>query len=352
MPGECSLAGQTFGRWTVLDSYEKTKKGEKKWLCRCACGTERHVLERSLLHGGSLSCGCLRREEAHKALAYDLTGKVFGDFTVSGPGEKKTSSRGLRWRCQCACGKECEVLGSLLVTGRKTHCGCKSEKQYAYSDITGQRFGRLTALYPTRGRDVKGSVLWHCRCDCGQELEASYNDLAYSNLVSCGCRKKEHDKALGGYLTHIDGTSLEMISSKKVPTNNTTGAKGVYLIKGKYVAKLVFQKKAYYLGTYTTLEAAAEARKEAENELFQATVDYHAKWQEKADSDPDWAKANPVRIHVTKANGSLRITFLPVLDSHTEPRVSSAAEDADARSIRKEKRKKDACAVALPWYGS
>ena len=329
MVSDRNLTSQTFGRWTVLDSYEKTKKGEKKWLCRCQCGTERYVLERSLLIGGSMSCGCLRKEEAHKAVAYVLTGMVFGDFTVLGRGERKTASRGLWWRCQCACGTTCEVLASLLVTGRKTHCGCKSEKKYAYSDITGQRFGRLTALYPTRGRDAKGSVLWHCRCDCGKELEASYNDLAYSNLISCGCRKKEHDKALGGYLTHIDGTSLEMISSKKVPTNNTTGAKGVYLIKGKYVAKLVFQKKAYYLGTYTTLEEAADARKEAESELFQATVDYYARWQEKADIEPEWARENPVKINVVKSHGMLQVTFFPRLDNCTKPKVRSETRNTE-----------------------
>ena len=39
MVSDRNLTSQTFGRWTVLDSYEKTKKGEKKWLCRCQCGT-------------------------------------------------------------------------------------------------------------------------------------------------------------------------------------------------------------------------------------------------------------------------------------------------------------------------
>lgn len=25
--------GTVIGRWTVLDTYEKTSKGERKWLC-------------------------------------------------------------------------------------------------------------------------------------------------------------------------------------------------------------------------------------------------------------------------------------------------------------------------------
>lgn len=341
------IRGMTFGRWTVLDTYEKTKKGEKKWLCRCSCGTERYVLERSLKSGGSLSCGCLRKEEARKAAAHDLTGKVFGDLTVVGRSDRQAGNRGLWWRCQCACGTVYDVLGSLLVTGRKTHCGCKSEKKYAYCDITGQRFGRLTALRPTKERDAKGYVLWKCRCDCGKEVDVPYNSLVYANQRSCGCRKKEHDQALRGYLTHIDGTSLEMLASQKVPVNNTTGVRGVYLIKGKYVAKLVFQKKAYYLGAYGTLEEAAEARKEAEGELFQATVEYHARWQERADADPEWAKANPIQIHVTKVNGNLKIAFLPVLDSYAQPQAISETEKMEGRNVRKEKRTQERYAAAL-----
>jgi hypothetical protein len=47
-----SMKGQRFGRWTVLGQMEFSKTGERKWLCRCDYGTERFVLERSLLYGG------------------------------------------------------------------------------------------------------------------------------------------------------------------------------------------------------------------------------------------------------------------------------------------------------------
>lgn len=42
-------------RWTIIGDYIITERGERKWLCRCHCGTERYVLERSLLYGGSKS---------------------------------------------------------------------------------------------------------------------------------------------------------------------------------------------------------------------------------------------------------------------------------------------------------
>ncbi len=307
--------GQRIGRWTVLDGFIKTTKGENKWLCRCDCGTERYVLERSLRFGGSLSCGCLRKEAAAQAIAHDLTGQTFGELTVIGIAECQPKNGGRWWHCRCECGEECDFPATLLVTGRRTHCsGQKHEKNYYYSNIAGQRFGRLVVEYRVKTVTETGSVLWHCKCDCGNETDILYNSLMYGNQTSCGCKRKEHDQILNSLQTHVDGTSLDIIQSQKLPTDNTTGYKGVYLIKGKYVAKLVFQKKAYYLGSYDKIEDAAQARKEGENILYDATVEYYTRWKSKAALDPEWAEQNPVQIRVTKTNGQLCVNFLPTLD--------------------------------------
>lgn len=304
--------GDVIGRWTVLDACEKTEKGETKRLCRCECGTERYVLERSLRSGGSQSCGCLTRERAYEASAYDMLGKTFGELTVVGRSRKRTKLGGY-WTCLCSCGYTCEATASELVTGRKTHCGCKTVKNYASADITGQRFGMLVALYPTKKRDKKGYVIWHCRCDCGSEADVAYNAMVYGNQVSCGCKQKEHMSGLGQYLTHVDGTSIDATRSKKLPTDNTTGYKGVYLSRGKYMAKIVFRKKQYFLGTYDNIADAAAARKEAEKVLFDGAAEHYRLWKEKADADPLWGEQNPIRIAVSHANGKLSVVFTPEL---------------------------------------
>ena len=119
---------------------------------------------------------------------------------------------------------------------------------------------------------------------------------------------------MGSFLTHVAGTSVDMLKSKKIPTDNTTGYRGVYLIKGRYVAKIVFQKKAYYLGTYNDISDAAEARKEAEEVLFDGAAEHYAKWKKKADADPDWALENPIQIFVNQdGNKRLSLTLLPVM---------------------------------------
>ena len=311
-------AGDKVGRWTVLGEVQtvlrKNGRSERKILCRCDCGTERYVLERSLLYGGSESCGCLRKERASEAISYDLTGKTFGDLQVLFETESRNSMKGRWWVCQCSCGAVYACPGSLLVTGKRTHCGCKTDRGRP-ADIAGKKFSRLTALYIAKRNDPKYGVIWRCRCDCGNEVDVPYNNLLFSNQKSCGCQKKEHDRKLGSFLTHVAGTSVDMLKSKKLPADNTTGYKGVYRIKGKYAAKIVFQKKAYYLGTFDDIADAAEARKEAEQVLFDGVAEHYAKWKRKADADPLWAEENPIRIAVTQnSDKRLSVALLPLLE--------------------------------------
>lgn len=244
----------------------------------------------------------------------DLMGQTFGDLKVVGRSRKR-SGKGEYWTCLCKCGYTCEVAATELQSGKKTHCGCETTKKYAYVDITDQKFGRLTALYPTEKRTRNGSVIWHLRCDCGREVDVSYNDLAYGNQKSCGCQEKEHDQQLRTFLTHVDGTSVDMLKSKKIPTDNTTGYKGVYLYRGKYIAKIVFQKKQYFLGTYGSIEEAAAARKEAEEILFDGVAEHYRKWKQYADQDPEWAKQNPISVTVDRRNRQLYVTMLPDLQN-------------------------------------
>lgn len=74
--------GQVYTRWTIIGDSVVTSSNQRKWPCRCQCGTQRYVLERSLRSGGSTSCGCLRKERSRQARSPELTGKRFGSLTV------------------------------------------------------------------------------------------------------------------------------------------------------------------------------------------------------------------------------------------------------------------------------
>ena len=133
-------------------------------------------------------------------------------------------------------------------------------------NITGQRFDRLVAMYPTERRDSRGAVIWHCRCDCGNETDVSYSSLLYGTYSSCGCLRKELGTQVSKKLTWIDHTALEWLEKRKYRTDNTSGFRGVVQRKnGSYQVNIGFQQKRYYLGIYKTYEEAVEARLAAED---------------------------------------------------------------------------------------
>ena len=304
------LTGQTFGRWTVLERMEGA--GAARWMCRCSCGTERIVAARNLIAGVSGSCGCLTRERVKEALSVDYTGRRFGKLLVLEKGEASATGAP-RWKCLCDCGKECLVLASSLRTGKRTSCGCDSRKgKHMVKDVTGQKFAMLTALYPTGERGHNGSIIWHCRCDCGNEADIALDRLKYSDVISCGCMREKCDRELQEKLTHVAGTSIDILRSSKVRTDNKTGVKGVFIKRGKYAAAITFQQKSYYLGSYSTLEAAAMVRREAEAVLHRSAVQFYEKWKKHAEEDPIWAEENPIEIRVERDDaGEFRVELLP-----------------------------------------
>lgn len=265
-------AGMIIGKWEIKNESIRTTQGHKKWLCHCTCGTERYVLERSLIYGGSKSCGCAAKTKRIERISHKLENQIFGELTVLHRAPKRKNG-GIWWTCQCSCGELYDVPGSLLATGRRTHCnGPLHERNYSFSDISGKRFGNLTAIAITNKKSGKGNKVWKCRCDCGNEIDISYNRLLYTTQISCGCKKQEHSKKLSSFLTHIDGTILEHCKSRKIPCDNTSGVRGVYFVRGKWMAKIVFQGKQYHLGTFDTIEDASQARKTAEEIIFRGTV--------------------------------------------------------------------------------
>lgn len=63
-----------------------------------------------------------------------------------------------------------------------------------FIDLTGQKFGRLTPIERTAR---KPRAWWRCKCDCGNETEASSESLRVGDKQSCGCLALENAVALG-----------------------------------------------------------------------------------------------------------------------------------------------------------
>lgn len=65
-------------------------------------------------------------------------------------------------------------------------------------DMSGQRFGRLTVIRREGSRNKR--ALWHCICDCGNEITVIGKNLRNGNTKSCGCIQRE--KAASRLTTH------------------------------------------------------------------------------------------------------------------------------------------------------
>ena len=61
-------SGQRFGRITVVRYLEETEREfvNRRWLCKCDCGTIKQINIANLTSGSIRSCGCLQRERMAK----------------------------------------------------------------------------------------------------------------------------------------------------------------------------------------------------------------------------------------------------------------------------------------------
>jgi len=59
------------------------------------------------------------------------------------------------------------------------------------TDITGQKFGRLTVTKMVDKRDDRGRVIWELDCACGNKMALPLSSFKYGNTSSCGCLRRE-----------------------------------------------------------------------------------------------------------------------------------------------------------------
>ena len=218
----------------------------------------------------------------------DLTGRRFGRL-VAVEYRYTNARRQPVWLFHCDCGTDKVMSASNVQWGGVKSCGCLHRERTAEInrvDLTGKRFDRLVAVRPTDRRDAAGSVVWECRCDCGNTAYYSVNALHGGHIRSCGCLyRATRRETAKNRRDLVEETCLStLVSAKKLRRNNTSGITGVYRMpNGKYEAYISFQKKRHTLGSYATKEEAAEARKNAEKRLHDPLLkQYREKMTKKA----------------------------------------------------------------------
>ena len=122
----------------------------------------------------------VKRKPLH-GLAKDWSKEKFLNCTPMYP--IKIKEKGSHWLCRCKCGKLFVASTANFIRDKNISCGCSSNKNV---NLKNQHFGRLTALEPTNKR--RGTnIIWKCKCECGNIVEVSTNDLTSLHTQSCGC---------------------------------------------------------------------------------------------------------------------------------------------------------------------
>lgn len=191
----------------------------------------------------------------------DLTGQRFGRLVCMEPTAERNCKGSVVWRCRCDCGNECFAPSKQLLSGYKRSCGCLSHPPL--KEFVGKRFGQLTVIEYAGKR--AGMHRWKCVCDCGNETIVGQTLLQTGKTKSCGCIQRDIYKE---NLKLVDGTSVALLeaSKKHLLSSNTSGHTGVYQSKknGKWVAQITFKRKTYYLGSYDKIDDAIKARQRGE----------------------------------------------------------------------------------------
>ena len=217
---------QRFNKLTVICRVEN-KRNSVMWLCKCDCGGESIVSTNGLKSGNTKSCGCLQKKRASEANKrynyYDLSGEFGIGYTRKG-----------------------EEFYFDLEDYYKI-------KNYCWHIETG---GRVVAnKYMPNGK-TKTPIKFHrLVMDCPDGLEV---DHIFHNQY-------DNRKNFLRICKHS-----ENMKNQKIPSNNTSGYKGVYFRKdtGKWTARIDVDNKAINLGCFLSYDEAKLARLAAEKKYY------------------------------------------------------------------------------------
>ena len=210
-----------------------------------------------------------------------MIGQKYNMLTVLELSDKRNSYGRRLYKCRCDCGNIKYATRANLLRGEIKNCGCVYRRPK--KDLTGIRFGRLTAIEPIKSDKTRLTV-WRCKCDCGNETFVRSHDLLSGNTQSCGCLQKDKVKEL-----YVNGTAPSKLKSQKPRITNTSGVTGVWYdeSRGMWAAEIMFQRRKYFLGRFDEIVNATAAREDAEKHIYGPFLEWY-----KENYPEQWKKIN------------------------------------------------------------
>lgn len=203
------------------------------------------------------------------------TNTVYNNIQVFGRADRP-------YRCYNA---KCLLCGHEFIADAKTilnmaergSCG-KCSKEEKTKKYIGAIFDNLEVI--GLGDENNNETVVKCRCrKCGSVTSIRLRRLRQGVVKQCKYCGQQNLKK-GRTLVDMaskEGTNVFSLGNK-INKNNTTGVKGVsYMHKyNKYRAYINFKRKQYYLGMYSSIEDAEEARKKAEEKIYGEFLEWYA----------------------------------------------------------------------------
>lgn len=245
-----NLEGQKFGHLKVL--YRVTNYANRPtWQCQCDCGNYFTATAKALKSGSTRSCGCAKNETHIK----DHTGKHYGKLTVVKMAEERTVDGKILWECKCECGNITLVRAGNLKNSKS--CG----ECFRGKDISGQRFGKLTAIKYHHTTNSSKKSVWECKCDCGVVTYTNSADLISGKVQSCSCLRSKGEMAIGQILTEAK-IPFEKQKSFSNCIFSDTKAKALFdfYVNNQYLIEYDGIQHFVALGGWNTKEALEETK--------------------------------------------------------------------------------------------
>ena len=229
------ITGMTFGYLTAIEPTGTKSRSDLVWKFQCKCGNTVNLPATRVLRRTTLSCGCLKAEQiktarklfAGTSLVQSMTERVESKHASSG--YTGVSPKRDKWQAY------------ITYKGVRYTLGC-------YWDIQDAVKARARAKELVIA-DAEGLL------DFYTELEKTFPQRPNKHNVP----KKEFKRT--EWIVNNTPTSAA------VRSDNSSGYTGVYCTRGKWEARIAYQRVRYLLGRFDSIDEAVAARKSAEQLL-------------------------------------------------------------------------------------
>lgn len=146
----------------------------------------------------------------------------------------KASDGHIRWICKCDCGNQVSKTSNQLGGKNKKDCGCVRGRT-ALVDLTGKRFGKLVVLHRIEN-SPSNKVRWLVKCDCGTVKPVLAHVLLQGQAHSC---KIGHSRI---------GVGESAFNTFYKQVQNNAESRNMDFCLTKEQVREISQKKCFYCG--------------------------------------------------------------------------------------------------------